>query len=485
LQTELSALGIKVVIGACGIFGKPSLNIQQKLEEALKQLLPGHPKAEARPEPARAEPAPVVRPVVQRPAPPTGLLAMLHRRSPYSGFPLQSYPEDLQGEPANTPVMARLIEATRPELVIEMGSWKGGSAVQMANLLKEGGIGGKIVCVDTWLGGVDTWTDPARRAELRLRFGYPSVYEQFLANVLHRKVEDVIIPFPQTSVIAARWFSRNNLQAELVHLASHAGSDMETDLRACWPLVKPGGAIFGTGTAHDVSGFVREHALTVEEADGFWIICRPGGAKRNGETARASSTPAPRAQANGIPAAAHEALARAEAAYAKGELPTAREAMQEALKHAPDAVPLRDCLGNIEFLLGDFSSALATYRKAAEADRNNVDLQVRLATTALRCQDTRTFEQSVSRALELDDQNPAALRLLADANYGNGRFEDAGKFYQHLAEQSPRNKDLLILLGNCRYRLGKLPAARECFERVLVMDPQNAAARENLALVTR
>ena len=51
-------------------------------------------------------------------------------------------------------MMAALIHAISPRLIIEVGSWKGGSAIQMASVVRRRGWGcsTKILCVDTWLG---------------------------------------------------------------------------------------------------------------------------------------------------------------------------------------------------------------------------------------------------------------------------------------------------------------------------------------------
>lgn len=213
------------------------------------------------------------------------ILRKLHRQSPYADFPRENYPEDVQGWHSQHPLFAHLIRDIRPGLVIEVGTWKGGSAIHMADLLRQSSVAGKIVCVDTWLGALEFWLsqdDPIRYKALRHQFGYPTVYHQFLANVLHRQHQDVITPFPQTSQIAARWFAHHQVQADMIYLdGSHDEPDVAADLSAYWPLVRAGGALFGDdytrfwpGVVKAVTDFAREQSLTPEAHDGFWLIRR-------------------------------------------------------------------------------------------------------------------------------------------------------------------------------------------------------------------
>ena len=214
------------------------------------------------------------------------LCELLHHKSPYADFPLQQYAEDLQGWHSRHPMIAELIHETRPELVIEVGTWKGGSAVHMAGLMKTEAIDGTVVCVDTWLGALEFWADHAdaeRYQALQHRHGYPTVYYQFLANVLHNGLEDFIVPFPQTSLIAARWFALNKVKADLIYVdASHDEPDVAADLQAYWPVLKEGGVMFGDdydeywpGLVKAIQAFASEHSLQLEERQGFWKLRKP------------------------------------------------------------------------------------------------------------------------------------------------------------------------------------------------------------------
>jgi hypothetical protein len=204
--------------------------------------------------------------------------------SPFADFDASPYPVDLQGWGSDDPNFAAVIGEVRPTLIIEMGSWKGGSAIHMAGLCKQLGLSTLILCVDTWLGATEHWynkTSPDFFKSLNLRHGYPQIYFQFLANVVHAGLADRIIPLPMPSVCAARLLRMANVQADLVYVdASHDEVDVTIDLIHCYPLVRPGGTLFGddykhsVGVTNAVNRFRAGDAAPVEARGRQWIIRR-------------------------------------------------------------------------------------------------------------------------------------------------------------------------------------------------------------------
>jgi len=176
-------------------------------------------------------------------------LSDLHAINPYDRLNLKAHPADVRGWGSDAPIFAELIGRIAPRLIIEVGTWKGASAIHMADTCKRIGMPATIVCIDTWLGAVEFWDDQQddeRYQSLRLRHGYPRVYYTFLANVVRAGHQDTIIPFPTTSLIGARWLAKRQVQADLIYLdASHDEDDVLADMRAYWPLLRPGGVLFG------------------------------------------------------------------------------------------------------------------------------------------------------------------------------------------------------------------------------------------------
>lgn len=178
-------------------------------------------------------------------------LTDLHQVNPYVDFPLADWPARVEGWNSTDAIFRELIQELNPQLIVEVGTWLGASALHMAGELarRQRNNAARIVCVDTWLGALEFWTkldDPERHQMLRLRHGYPSVYYQFLANVIHAGAQNVIIPFPQTSLIAARWFAAKRVRPDLIYLdASHEEADVKADMAAWFEVLRPGGVLLG------------------------------------------------------------------------------------------------------------------------------------------------------------------------------------------------------------------------------------------------
>lgn len=168
---------------------------------------------------------------------------------PYTGFDHSNYSLDLYGWGSDAPVFRRLIEAVRPSLIIEVGTWKGASAIHMAGICKELGLNTKILCIDTWLGAIEMWTDKTdetRYKALDIRNGWPHLYYQFIANVVKTGHDDCIVPFPISSLSAARWLQRYGVTADLIYIdASHDTHDVYWDIQHYLPILNRGGVMFG------------------------------------------------------------------------------------------------------------------------------------------------------------------------------------------------------------------------------------------------
>lgn len=199
---------------------------------------------------------------------------LIHVESPYAGFSIQE--TDLQGWGGHPEFFKRLIWMSRPQLIIEVGTWKGKSALAMARIVEDiaaselGRDRGptdlpeilqtKILCVDTWLGATEMWQDKndvKRYLSLNLKNGYPQLYYTFLSNVVAAKMQHRIIPFPQSSTNAARHLAKNGVKAGMIYIdASHEYEDVKQDLESYYPLLERGGILVGDDYCKYWSGVI-------------------------------------------------------------------------------------------------------------------------------------------------------------------------------------------------------------------------------------
>jgi hypothetical protein len=182
-------------------------------------------------------------------------------------------PPDITGWHGTGSLFGNLIDKVKPNHIIEVGTWKGQSAITMAKHIQSTGLDCKITCVDTWLGALEFWKDLRETPErdLMLRHGYPQVYYQFLSNVIHSGAQNVILPMPLPSSIAWKAIDR---KAQLIYIdGSHEYEDVKADCLNFWNLLDDGGVMFGDDINWlGVERAVKEVFNDLEIIEGiFWV----------------------------------------------------------------------------------------------------------------------------------------------------------------------------------------------------------------------
>jgi len=188
----------------------------------------------------------------------------------YKGKPLK---EDLQGWNSFNGIFDGIIHDIKPTTIIEVGTWKGASAINMARICYRLGLDTKIYCVDTWLGALEFWTThkETQERDLMLKNGYPSIYNQFISNVIHNNAQDYIIPVPNTSFIGAKILQHYGVKAELIYIdGSHEYEDVLSDIKSYKELCT--GVMFGDDyNWPSVQRAVNDSLKNIQIVDNFWI----------------------------------------------------------------------------------------------------------------------------------------------------------------------------------------------------------------------
>ncbi len=209
------------------------------------------------------------------------LMDAIHGKDIFEGFDYLAYTPDPSGWGGDSKAFEELILNLRPKFIIEVGTWKGASALTMAQVLQRVGNSAKILCVDTWLGALEFWSDQSdseRFGALECRNGYPSVYYRFLANIRHAGQHDRIIPFPMPSSAAALWLMRTDLRADMIYIdGSHEEEDVYQDLLDYYNLLTPEGVLFGddwcwSGVRAAVQRFAAEEGIKIRHMYDKWIL---------------------------------------------------------------------------------------------------------------------------------------------------------------------------------------------------------------------
>jgi len=202
----------------------------------------------------------------------------------YRAIDTKGIEPDVQGWGDQDEIFDYVFRHWSPQVVFEVGTWKGASAIRMADIQRTYGIDGLVLCVDTWLGSNESlWRVPENRRMLMLKDGFPTMYRQFVANVVATGHVDRIRHLPMTSAAAAELLGLFELTADAIYIdAGHQEHEVYADMRDYWPLVKPGGVFFGDdysaswpGAVRAVNRFAAETGLKLRGTDWKWMFVKP------------------------------------------------------------------------------------------------------------------------------------------------------------------------------------------------------------------
>lgn len=160
---------------------------------------------------------------------------------PYTRFPAAQWTGYENTDGSTVPIFEQAIDLSRPGIIIEVGTFLGGSALHMARLCKAKKLDAAIICVDTFYGGFDHWMKA--REKLHFHFGRPALYYEFISNVIKYGHQDMIIPLALDSANAARYLTACGITARMIYVdGSHEPGDVLRDYETYWPLLDKGGA---------------------------------------------------------------------------------------------------------------------------------------------------------------------------------------------------------------------------------------------------
>ena len=183
------------------------------------------------------------------------LMQRLYRTDVWQGFTPTHF-DAVQGWNGNHPSLAKLAGANDAKTVIDVGVWKGQSTINMARAMKNAGMDGVVIAVDTFLGSPEHWE--GQHALYERRHGMPNLYETFLSNVIHAGLTEYVIPLPQTSTTAVTILRRAGVLAQVIHVdAAHEYREVINDAQDYWAILAPGGYLVGDDYGPSWPGVVQ------------------------------------------------------------------------------------------------------------------------------------------------------------------------------------------------------------------------------------
>jgi len=170
----------------------------------------------------------------------------------------QIYDEQLTGFGMNHAVM------------VEVGTFKGRSAIYLASEIKRRHKNVDLFCVDHWLGNADepNMADMIKDANAR-----GGLYKEFIENINRCGVADYIKPLRMSSVEGAAQFKDRSVNFVFID-AGHSYADVTADLNAWWPKLTPGSSFAGHDAHADgVRNAVRDFCKKIGKEYRVWEQC--------------------------------------------------------------------------------------------------------------------------------------------------------------------------------------------------------------------
>jgi tetratricopeptide (TPR) repeat protein len=236
-----------------------------------------------------------------------------------------------------------------------------------------------------------------------------------------------------------------------------------------------------------VQGALGEFDLAIEEARRV-LAAAPDDAKMRIQLAqslvRQGRFAEARAELEVIPVPARDS----EAHYALGRVRLllrdpdgARADLLQALELAPRHPEVLAALLELDRDQGRATESLARLRAAVEAEPGSARLLQLRGLAELTQGLEAEAEASLRRAIELDPNDLAGYERLAQLLARRGRSQEMLATYESALAARPDSAPLQLLVGVLHEGLGRRESARERYEQAVRLDPELAAAKNNLA----
>jgi predicted O-methyltransferase YrrM len=162
----------------------------------------------------------------------------------YNEFIYDEKNVDLQGWGSKDPIFEYLLPKIKPNLIIELGTWKGVSAIHMINLCLKYKFECEILCIDTFTGSSEHWLKNIFFDKLKIKNGFPSIYNIFLTNIHYLKLEKKITPLPTSTNVAIEILKFLKIKSNFIYIdASHSYNDVKNDTLNYKELLEENGLI--------------------------------------------------------------------------------------------------------------------------------------------------------------------------------------------------------------------------------------------------
>jgi tetratricopeptide (TPR) repeat protein len=140
-------------------------------------------------------------------------------------------------------------------------------------------------------------------------------------------------------------------------------------------------------------------------------------------------------------------------------------------------------LGFLYTETGDPDKAVASYLKAAELDKKDVNLYYNLATLYEKTGDKEKANQFLAQAVALQPEDIESRLNLAERLFNKGNLDEAQTYLDDVLRRKPDSLRTLLLLVQIADKKGDKKRLKELYEKVYALAPDNEIVLYNLGIL--
>ncbi|OFX77529.1 MAG: hypothetical protein A2X12_10810 [Bacteroidetes bacterium GWE2_29_8] len=162
----------------------------------------------------------------------------------------------------------------------------------------------------------------------------------------------------------------------------------------------------------------------------------------------------------------------------KGEYNNAIEAIKKNYDEKSYEINLR--LGWLYYMSGLFTESSSYYNKSIMLKAYSIEAKLGLVLPASALGNWEIVKKQYNDILKIDPNNTTANYRLGNIYYGNKDYQNALKHFEKVANLYPFDYDATLMLAWTSFKLGKTKEAAVLFNKVLIIQPDDASANEGL-----
>lgn len=164
----------------------------------------------------------------------------------------------------------------------------------------------------------------------------------------------------------------------------------------------------------------------------------------------------------------------------KGDYPKAIEPLSRLSNPGSSAYIVELRLGWLHARIQNWAESIVHYRKAVDAAPRAIEPRLGLMAAQQGAQKYADALLTGQDILRLDAVNYTALSRMAWILYSQQDYRRAAAYYRKLVTLYPGDTDMLLGLGFSLKFMGQAGEAAACFNKVLLLSPNNPRALEGL-----